>query len=357
MNKTGHTLFKLLLTGSMVGLIGWGILTFSGNPSQPSQTAQADITAMNFAPLSKHEKFVKTLKKQGFEKPRSYDWNGNKFYFTLKHTNKSPRQASRDLQRAFQKMGVNKKAHLSQPAKFDLGMVLHPEKIHKLSQDQQKEKIQNMFDHKARMDDFFNGGIVPFRMEEGHTTMTGVKLKKSPKNGESIHLVKTIMKDIKNKRKIDENVSRMYNIEAFRSPGSHKTTMTAMWSQENIDLNKFDKGKMTNHNKNIPTCNGCVRTMSFRAQKEEKGYANNVFMSKNHTPKQAHNFYQHALGSRGWKRADSTEFLRRAQKDGLMPKFGGSIESYAKGKKFITVMAHPSKLHPQSTVIQVMESR
>lgn len=357
MNKTSRTIFKLALTGSMVCAIGWGVLTFSGDPAQPTQTAEADITFMNFAPMSKHEKFVKTLRNQGFEKPRRYDWNGNKFYFTLKHTKKTPIEATRDLQRALKKSGVNKLAHLNAPGQLDMNMILDPKKMVKKSKAEREAYVNNLLNHKQRLDDFFGGGMVPFRMDKGHTTMAGVQLKKAPKNGDSLNMVTQIVKDIKNKRKLDDNISRLYNLEAFRSPGSRKTTMTAMWSQKNIDLNKFDKDKMTNHNKNIPTCNGCVRTMSFRAQKEEKGYANNVFMSKTLNPKEAHNYYQRALGSRGWKRADSTEFLRRAQKDGLMPKFGGSIESYAKGKKFITVMTHRSELDPKSTVIQVMESR
>lgn len=351
-----HTLFnsmKIGLTGVIVCTIGWGILTFSGDPSEPISTkAEADIFGMDFAPRSQHGKIVDTLMDEKFEHPRAYDWNGNKFFFSLKHQNKEPMDAMRELQHALKRGGVNKQAHLFLPKQLDMSVLTNPEKFKTMPKAEQERFVKATMEHKARLDDFFGGGIVPFNMEKDYVNMAGTAFKEPPKDS-----LEVVTKMLKHKGNFQNQISRMYHVETFRRPNSNDSTTTAMWSQKDIDFDKFDpkKGKIENVNRDIPACIGCELITSFRGQDKEDVYANNIFSAKHTSPQQAHSFYKSTLERKGWKRAEATDILYKAQQDGLMPNYGAMIESYAKGKEFLTVIAHPSDLDG-STTVQLMES-
>lgn len=344
---------KVAVTGFIVCTVGWGILTFSGDPAEPiSKKAEADIFGFDFAPKSKHAKVVDTLLDDGFEPPRTYDWNGNKFFFTLKHQNKEPMEVMRDLQGLLKQNGVNKHAHMFMPTQLDMGILTNPDKFKNLPKAEQEKFVKATMEHKARLDDFFAGGIVPFHMEKDYMNMAGTVLKDPPKDSLGV-----VTKMLKHKGNFQNQIERLYHVESFRRPNSNNSTTTAMWSQKNVDFDKFDpkKGKIDNVNHNIPSCVGCELITSFRGQDNEDKYANNIFSAKHTSPAQAHSFYKSSLERRGWKRAETTDFLYKAQRDGLMPQFGAMVESYARGKDFITVIAHPSDLDG-STTVQLMES-
>ena len=351
-----HTLINSLkvgLTGVIVCSIGWAILTFSGDPAEPiGKKAEADIFGFDFAPKSQHNKIVDTLLEEGFERPRAYDWNGNKFFFTLKHEDKEPLEVTRDLQRAFKRNGANKNAHLFHPKQLDMSVLTNPEKFKTMPKQDQERFFRATLEHKDRLDDFFLGGIVPFHMDKDYVNMAGTAFKEPPKDS-----LEVVTKMLKHKGNFQNQIDRLYHIESFRRPNSDRSTTTAMWSQKGIDFDKFDpkKGKIENFNRDLPTCVGCELITSFRGQDGEDKYANNIFNAKHTSPDQAQQFYRVGLERRGWKRAEATELLYKAQRDGLMPNYGAMIESYARGKDFITVIAHPSDLDG-STTIQLLES-
>ena len=110
MNSAIKTAAKLAIAGTTIAGIGFAMVTFGGTKT-PVKEAEADILALDFAPKSKSEKFVDSLKDLGMEKPRVYDWNGNTMYLSTMVTNRTPTEVLRDFQGKFVENGVNRAAH------------------------------------------------------------------------------------------------------------------------------------------------------------------------------------------------------------------------------------------------------
>lgn len=357
---------KVILTCLVVASIAWGFLALNEQRApSPIKTAEADVSFFNFAPTTKHDRFVQTLKEEGFEEPREYDWNGNKFYFTLKHDSKSPVDMMRNMQHAFVRNKVNDKAHLFKPEAVDFAYISDGDKLSALADAADRQKftpgqerfVRTTAQQIAPVTDYFNGGIIPFKVEDNYVGMRGVELKKKTKDGNIVDVFKQMTKGIAKGQKIDEQVSRFYNMEAFKPKGSPKTTMTAMWSQADIDMSKYNakQDPRVEANHTIPSCGGCIRTMDFRGQGVEASYANNMFMSKNINPAASQRFYSIELARKGWKQSEATHLLRELYRKGEIP-VGANVQSYAKGKDFITVVSHRSDIYKGMSVVQVLES-
>ena len=359
---------KVALTCLVVSSIAWGYLALH-EQDEPSvvSTANADVSFFNFAAQSKHERFLDTLKEEGFEEPREYDWNGNKFYFTLKHSSDEPIDMMRQMQRAFVRNKVNQKAHLFKPTPFNAGFMGEPgnleamlrSKTTKKFDEKQRKHIYSAIEKTDSLTDYFNGGIVPYDVQDSFVGMRGIQLKEQEKNKDKSigEVFKHMASTIKNGKKIDDQVSRFYNMEAFRTKGGGKTTMTAVWSQKDLDMSKYksETNARLEANHDIPSCTGCVRTMDFSGQGVESSYANNMFMSKNSTPAESQRFYSIELARKGWKQSEATHLLQELHRKGQIP-VGANVQSYAKGKEFITVVSHPSDTYANTTVVQVLES-
>ncbi len=349
-------LSKLALSGAVIVAIGWA--TLSVNPSIEQNVlinqAQADIFSFDFAPESKHSRFLKSMGKEGFEQPRSYDWNGNKFFFTLKHDyRKSPVEVSRSLQQSFREQGVNKRAYM-------LGMQgLHPlrddmtklDAVLNAPRAQKEAQLKLHQDDLSMLDDYTQGAIIPFVLNDSYALMSGAVAKKDVTN--SLDLA---MKTLESGGRIEDQVKRMYTVESFKS-GNNRTTTTAVWSDDKLDFNKFKASTpVQNANPDLPSCMGCTLKMRFAGQGAEKPYAINIFQtSPGASGSMAQAFYARALPSRGWKPNEASDMMRRLQRANIMPDFNqAQVTTYARNNQFMTVLTHNNS--KGGTTVQVYET-
>ncbi len=338
---------KVIAATLVVWSAGWAIVTLSPRGAELGvQEAEADIWGLNFAEKTKQEKFVGTLQEMGMEKPRAYNWNGNRVFFSTMTTSESPQAVLRRFQDEFQANGVNKKAHYSIPNKFSFktaGDIVNASPAEKKKHEKEIEQFMDW------QDDFWTGGVVPTRISDDMIQMMGTET--TEKSSSAIDALKRIREM---DGRPDKNVDVMHYIDALREP-SGRTRVTSVWSDENLDLSKFqgeegfvDREYREDH---IPACMGCKRLMRFEGTAAEKAYVANVFEGTA-TAESSLEYYEKALANRGWERSDSSKVMDRAREIGMMPTDIGKLDVYAKGGQFLTVTAQPSE---SGTIVQVME--
>ncbi|MEZ4461905.1 MAG: hypothetical protein R3E66_19720 [bacterium] len=344
MNSTIKTAAKLAMAGTTIAAIGFAMVTFGGSKA-PVKEAEADILALDFAPKSKSEKFVDSLKDLGMEKPRVYDWNGNSMYFSTMTTDRTPTEVLRDFQQKFVENGVNRAAHTTPvvPA-ANYG---DPKTWKDLPPAKRKEAVQTYNDYLTRSGDFFGGGMVPTAITPNYVAMSGMESKKSAEDGFDF------FKELKAKgsKRLTDSVGSARYIEAFKEGG--RTRVTATWTGEDVDFNKFrNVGDDVGTTDKVPACVGCERLMRF-VGKSEKEYATNVYNSSQ-SRQQVVDFYERSLGERGWRVAPATEAMRNAKAQGIMPDEGADLVSFARGGEFMTLLVYPTE--DGKTGVQVVES-
>ena len=326
LGAVGTFLKKVGLTLAAIAFIA-GLFAVAGDGEV--STASADIYVMGSGkPPSKQEKFVDTLVDYGLSEPRTYDWNGNAVFFSQGETRKSPEEVQYDLQDAFVRNGVNKYFH---PRPVDPGSA------------QTSEEVE------AEMhagEDYLTGGLVPLKTTRDHIVMNGVQ--SSGKERNLTELLKKMAWSKAHAGRYLEPEQMMANfryVEAYRKPGQKRTTITAAFSEEALDLNRF-KPSAANYTPNadqeIPPCVGCKRITRFAGTGAESDKRTILFESPNE-PKDELQFYRAALQDRGWKPDPSLESVWRLGRDfgpDSLRREGVRYGSFSRNGRFATMLTY-----------------
>lgn len=280
--------------------------------------AEADIVTSTFAPKTRQQRFVDSLKDYGFAEPRMYDWDGNTVFFTTKTTHKSPTMAAREMQEVFERKGVNDKVYKTVP---DI----------KIPEGQEREPAE-FYELMDTYSDMHTGRVVPIAWSKHHVAMGGVEMEGDPPPEE-------VLKAYANKRVIFEGMKRVRYVEAYRYPGDKKTTMTATWSDGQLDFKKFAGGKGSRVDSEVPACPGCKRMRRFGGTGDESDYVENVYRG-NRSPEKMLSFYRKALEKRGWKRSKATKLIEGMERMGFKEKSGIKFEAYARGRTFMHIVSY-----------------
>lgn len=335
---------KLVIAGGFIAAIGGAIVALDG-PTASVKPAEADILALNFAPASKSEKFVDSMKSLGMEKPRVYDWNGNKMFFSTMETDRTPKQVLSDFQRKFVEDGVN--SHPYNDLGPNVAEFMDVDKWKEMSPEERTAKSEVVGRKYDRSSDYFNGGMVPTVITPGYVAMAGMESKGSAKDG--FEFLKEVKK--RGSKRLTDSVGVARYIEAFQQGG--KTRVTATWTDDNVDFNRFrGHGDGIGFSEDAPGCVGCDRLMRFVGE-SEKGYAANVFFSGQEVD-QVVAFYDQALKNRGWKVAPSTLAMRAARDKGWMEDDGSELVSFARDGDFMTLLVF--KTPEGRTSVQLIEA-
>lgn len=292
--------------------------------------AEADISwGFISAPKSNQQRFVNSLMEEGFAKPRSYDWNGNKFFFSMQTTSESPAEIMARLQQSFVRNGVNKQIYLSEAPEI-------PTLDNGPARPSPRE-LSQMLGNFSQNGEFFTGGIVPVSVSEDHFSMTGALTHKEAQT--QVDVLREAVSAGNNPEKI---VKSMRFIEGWKNKGSRMTTVTASWSDENLDFKKLRQEETSQNisvDPNIPACVGCKREMRFAGERKEANYVRTIFSGHN-TVESTSSFYKQALGSRGWKSTQSADVMTELQNQGYLNN-NAEITTYARGDEFISVLVYP----------------
>lgn len=340
MNRALHTLGKLGLTGLLVSGVGLAILTLDPRAEHAElevKSAEADITAFDFAPTTKHERFIEALDEAGMEDPREYSYNDNTFFFSMMKTEDSPNEVLRNFQRLFVEKGINKKIHDGLPEggiPFDMADI---KKYKKLPEGEQKERFDRAMGYWEHYDDFFGGGIVPFQQGPDHIVMHGTRSK--GKADGALEFLQEQFQSGEEKIALDHLVGTMYTVEAFRSKTSRTTTVTAVWSDENLDIPKLKNPPAPDPatEYDFPRCMGCEHQMSFKGHGNEKDYETHVYTGSS-TVDAAANFYRTTMEARGWKLSPAIRIMDKAMAKRSVQRSGERLLQFARGTDFMTVL-------------------
>ena len=343
---------KLSAAGCTIALIAMAFLTMNPDPEQPVKQAEADIFELGMGPADKQDLFVQSLKDLDMEKPRPYDWNGNKFYFSMKQTKQSPLEVMREFQQKFAENGVNSRAYLTEVPTLDKATPVL--ELKDASKEQRAKSAEIYKQNLERLDDFFNGGVIPVHASEDYIAMSGSTPKIKSEN--SLEYLKNMAEA---RQTLGESVRAMRFIDARRNRQTGLTTVTATWSDRDLDVKKLTNRSDTmslNVDPDIPACMGCTRLMRFAGEDKEEAYVDHVFAGSG-SVQQIMAFYDHALKSRGWMPGDSSYALEKFMNKGLptTQNTNARVRYYARGNTFLTVLAYPDSTKPR-TIVHLLES-
>lgn len=107
-----------------------------------------------------------------------------------------------------------------------------------------------------------------------------------------------------------QRIRAMRHVEAVRDPESNTTSVTAVWSDEDMDPKRFmtdtfGYDKSAKVRGAVPPCPGCRRIWNFGGTSTEKDYVTNTFVSTDSIGRVA-DFYLRELTSQGWQLSDSS---------------------------------------------------
>ncbi|AWV90378.1 hypothetical protein DFR33_107222 [Bradymonas sediminis] len=347
-NKLLISGLKLGASGALICAIAWAVVTFS-SPGGEVEPAEATILSMDmFAPASKSKRFADTLEAFDMEEPRAYDWNGNTVYFSMATTDASPMEVLHAFQQELVQNGVNKKMHTRILPSFP-----RVDSFEALGKKSESKKVERWSESKrAQLDDFFAGGLVPITIRPGYVAMAGATSK-----GEADNAVDFFKEQIAAKRSLEDSVKIMRYVEARRAPDEAKTMISAVWSDDKLEMDKFAPDSKRSDlavSSEAPACLGCRRIMSFGGTGKEANYGTNVFVGYQHVDETIQ-FYDRAMQNRGWKPATASIILRRLAEQGVIPPSAARTVSFNKDGKFATVVAYPSGMGGE-TQVHVFES-
>lgn len=341
---------KVAAAGATIFAIGSAVLTMEKPANPEVAEVDADILALNFAPESKTQKFAKAMVELGMEEPRAYDWNGNKVFFTTTTTKESPTQVLRRFQDKFVEDGINERPWKRSMPKAE--MAARPDLWPKLSPDKREEASRMLKGRYDRMSELFTGGVVPTQISKDYVSMVGMESKGDAEHG--LDFLGEVLEGGGFKH-ASKHVKTMRWVEAMRE--GNQTRISAMWSDEDLDMQKFEQPKHAANvspSSTIPVCMGCVRKTRFAGESAgEERYVSNVFHGTL-SPEEAERFYMKAMLNRGWRLADSSQLLKIAELRDIKPVDGKKLLSFARGEDFATVFIHRGR--EGKTIVQVLES-
>lgn len=325
-NKRIRTVGKILGTFGIVAGMALGF-SWYGQGGDFFGDAGADIVTSSFAPKTKQAKFVDSLQEYGFSQPRMYDYDGNTVFFSTKTTRKSPSIAAREMQEIFHKNGVNDRVYNGIPQFY-----LDPEDK---DDPEAFEKAMGGYEH------LMSGQMVPVKWERNSVAMGGLEMEGNP---DSLEVLEAFTKG----RNILEGVKRVRYVDAFRSEPTEKTSMTATWSDGDLDFDKFASNSRPD--RTVPACPGCDRIRRFGGSGEESPYVENVFAT-NHPPEKMRKFYREALKARGWELSEASALLSVMEEMGFKESDRGKrFDAYARAGVFLHVLTYVDPASGQTRV-------
>ncbi|TXC75719.1 hypothetical protein FRC91_09445 [Bradymonadales bacterium TMQ1] len=265
-------LLKTGLAGGLIAIIAWSVGVFDLDGDV--QESHADIFDLRFsARANPVEEFANTLKQLGHPEPRTYAINNNRIYFSVRHTDDSPRQVLNAYQQRFAANGLNDRVYSTIDAE----------------------------EGEARMITGLTGGIVPHSVDAEHVTMGGIITRSQARNAEELR------RDYLESPSPSSLFRGHRWIEAFRSPEHNQTTVIASWSDESFVYSRMLPEKLrvgygAGADHMIPSCPGCVRINRLEDLTDESSFIfeSNIYVT-NHSPAQIVDFYDKAMTSRGWE--------------------------------------------------------
>jgi len=338
------TTFKLALAGLTILAIAMAMLTFG--PDQTVKSAEADILSFDFAPKTNTQKFQDSLSELGMDKPRKYDWNGNKMYFSTMVTDDEPLEVLYKFQKKFYDKGLNKEIYSGRSKAVDA----RGRHASELTPAEQKQSVEHMGDLYTKHGNFFTGGIVPHVVDRDYVSMSGMDSKSGAK--QPMEFLKEVM-DRKSPR-LSDSVGAARVVEAFRESG--RTRVTATWTDDEVDFSKFRNASTsgeTGGSATVPACMGCERMMRFEGE-SEKGYVSHAFQSKTQTKLDVIKFYNRALTNRGWLVSPATIAMQEAEHQGMRTPSNAELLSFTRDKEFLTLLIYTDD--EGRTITKVMES-
>src|SRR5690554_6033898 len=301
---------------AIIAAIATVILTAKSPHELSIAEADADISWGGILPeKSNQQRFITTLMEEGFAKPRSYDWNGNKFFFSMMETSESPTEVAARLQDGFVRNKINKKKYLTTAQPLPAG-----------GKDITQDQIPSAMKSFEQWEEFFTGGVIPVDVSANHVTMSGSQTKNNAKDAADMFI------NVAETGSLESSIKSMRFIEAWKPEGSTKTTVTATWSDENLSFDKWQQrgeGLDFSVDAEIPACIGCQREMRFAGEDKESGYAQTVYSGHN-TVEATNRFYKQALGNRGWQPTESAEVMDELRAQGIIPAGGAEITTYGR---------------------------
>lgn len=141
-----------------------------------------------------------------------------------------------------------------------------------------------------------------------------------------------------------QRIKALRYIEAIRDNNSQTTSVTAVWSDEDMDAKKFmtetfGYPKDAALRGEVPTCPNCRRTWNFGGNDQEKDFVTDAFLS-NDSVSRVSEFYLRELQSQGWQRTTSDlKAQELMNEDGV--KSNTQYMRFARGDKFLTVRVGP----------------
>ena len=337
-------LAKFGLTAVVIAGIAFGFVAFD-TPTGDVAEAEADVWSVFTRDVSSHEKFMKVLEQEGMQPPRQYDYNGNQVFFSYDTTRESPRAVMIRYQEAFVREGVNAHFHPgvrnpSTPEEMDLDT---PGGQHAMTQ---------AF---VGVDDMFTGGMVPVENTRNSVRMVGFQTK-----GDAGDVAQLLQESESGRRSPDEFIGAIRYMDATREEGSLETTITAVWSDEYLDMEKFRPNTRSTDTVHpieyeIPACTGCSRVARLSGTEHEADMHNLLYRSRSGV-QEVVSFYDRHMGSYGWELEPAMRGLNRLQENGYATEDAAQIRAYIKNGMHLTVVVYPD-FETGHTYVKMMTNR
>ena len=329
---------KIGFAGAIICAFAFALVIFD-SPSGEVSEAEADIWAFFASETTKHEDFVRTLQEEGMSPPREYDYHGNRVFFSYDTTRERPRQVMNRFEQAFKRNGVNKYVH---------GTAREP--IHPTHVKDEDTLAQGW----VGLSEIWTGGMVPVEVTRNRMAMVGLE---TPQGAETLDEV--LVETGAGKIAVEDMVGAVRVLEANRDERSGQTTITAVWSDENLDLRKFRPDPRTRSEGGahpiefqIPTCPRCVRVSRLSGTEQEAGYHTILYRSQS-SINEVLRFYENRMQDYGWRSDDSMRGLVALQQRQLAPgAMESEIRAYRRDAMMLTLLIYRDR-HDGQTYIQI----
>ncbi|TXD37041.1 hypothetical protein FRC98_09890 [Lujinxingia vulgaris] len=324
-------LLKVGGAGATIALIALLVVVLDG-PRAEVQPAQADIWDVFLSQSNKHENFMRALQKEGMSAPREYDYNGNRVYFSHATTSESPREVLERFQRAFVREGVNKIEHHT---------VREPVAV------EDTHDGETFMQAMAGADELFSGGLIPVENTRNYMAMVGAETKKGAADW------KEAIVEMQGGAKTPEDTVRALRyVDAFREEGSLNTTITAVWSDQALDLSKFRNhapGSVHPFEYKVPVCTGCTRVSRISGTEEEAGIHAILYRSPN-SINATLGFYEREMARYGWELEPVMRGLAAMQRERSAPYEVSQVRSYSREGYTLTLIVYRDSYDGQTYV-------
>lgn len=333
---------KIGVAGAVICAMAVALVIFDSPDGQVSE-ADADIWHYFAGETSKHEQFVRSLQDEGMSEPREYDYHGNRVFFSYDITNERPRQVLNRFERTFKRNGVNKYIH---------GTAREP--IHPSHVNDEDTLAQGW----VGLSEIWTGGMVPVELTRNRLAMVGLE---TPEGAQELDEV--IAETAGGHVAVEDTVGAVRVLEATRDERTNKTTITAVWSDENLDLRKFRpntraRPEGTSHpfEAEIPICPRCERVSRLSGTEQEEGYHTLLYRSP--LPiNEVLSFYENRMPQFGWANDPGMRGIVALQQQRMAPvSMETEFRAYRKDNMLLNAMIYRDEIDG-GTYVQMTTSR